>query len=169
MTYAEHQRLRSRALWAMLLALPLLCLIALALLRVLPLSPPTRANLTSTVTVLFFAPGCLLPAVFVAVRLTTRVDASGITLRWLGGRRFVPMARVRGWRRRDVLPKVKLGSRNLLTNTQLFLMGSRQAMEVELVDGQILLIGTQDADRLTAALAECKAQPDQSTPAAPGA
>jgi hypothetical protein len=114
----------------------------------------------AVVWVLFGVIGVALPALFVTMRLVTEVGRDGVRVRFVPFKtRVVALAEVKSFRVREYRPIREFGGWGIrwrpgwgwAYNTR----GNR-GLEIDLADGSHLMVGSQDPERLAAALRRAK-------------
>ncbi len=147
--FEEHQSFRQPWIWALMAA-------TLAVLLVASLLATEGRAVTWAVLAAVLAVAVLL----YAVTLTVRVDAEAVRIRFFPlGKKTIPLGDVVRWEARTYRPIREYGGwgiRYTLGRGWAYNVRGKQGVQLELANGQRILIGSQRAEELAAAIAEAK-------------
>jgi hypothetical protein len=149
--FEEHQSFRQPWLWVLMLAI-------LAVLLVASLLAPEGQTVPWVVLGVTLATGLLL----YSMRLSVRVDAEAIRIRFFPGwKKTIPLDEVVRWEARTYRPFLEYGGwgiRYTLGKGWAYNVRGNQGVQLELANGQRILIGSQRAEDLAGAIGEAEGQ-----------
>ena len=155
--FIEHQRFRQRWLWVVITLAGLLILsIQLLLQRTL------RGYPSSLAMILAAAPVGFMVWFYLAITLTVRVDANGVHVRFFPLHKLtIPFRRIVASNACDYDPHGEFGGWGMKGPPGrwgwCFTVSGRRGVRLDLENGHRLLIGSQRAEELAAAIKEAQA------------
>jgi hypothetical protein len=154
--FFEQQRFRQRWLWIVIaLTSVFLSAVAIALIVTLNAQPAVVAALVMSI------PIGLMIAFYLAANLTVRVDVDGVHIRFFPIHKLtLPHARIVAVEPRDYDPLGEFGGWGMKGPPArwgwCYTVSGRRGVRIELDNRHRLLIGSQRADELAAAIRECR-------------
>jgi hypothetical protein len=149
--FEERQSFRQPWLWVLMLT-------TLALLLVASLLAPEGQTVPWVVLGIVLASGLLL----FSMRLSVRVDAEAIRIRFFPvWNKTIPLPEVVRWEARTYRPILEYGGwgiRYSFGKGWAYNVRGNQGVQLELVNGKRILIGSQRAEELAGAIGEAKGQ-----------